>query len=202
MAPVRAGLSRRPPVAGAVLAGGSSRRFGADKSVAQTPSGPLAGIAIRALREAAVDPVVLIGATAEASARLAVPSIPDRLPGEGPLAGVWTALTWASGVHRVVVVPCDMPRIDASVVRTLMKSGDNSTAAVGSVDGEVHPIVGCWPVSWAADINELIRSGQRRMSAILDVGDVNVVEFGQFEMADADDPAELVNLIESVEGLE
>ena len=202
MAPVRAGLSRRPPVAGAILAGGTSERFGSDKSVAETPVGPLAGVAVGALRSAGIDPVVLIGGSSDASSRLSIPSIPDRMPGEGPLAGLWTALTWATGVERVVVVPCDMPMITASVVRSLVNSGNNATAAVGSVDGEPHPIVGCWPTRWANPVYDLLRSGQRRMNAVLDAGPFQLVAFEQTQMADADDPAELARLFETAGGLE
>ncbi|MBT8240414.1 MAG: molybdenum cofactor guanylyltransferase [Acidimicrobiia bacterium] len=195
-------MSRRPPIAGAILAGGTSRRFGSDKTVAETPTGPLAGVALSALRAAGADPVVLIGGSPEASSRLEIPSIPDRMPGEGPLAGLWTALTWATGVHRVVVVPCDMPRITASVVRSLINAGSNTTAVVGAMGGEPHPIVGCWPTQWATNINDLLRSGERRMTAALEAGPVAFVEFEQSQMADADDPVELVRLIESDGGLQ
>lgn len=162
----------------------------------------MAGVAVSALRSAGVDPVVLIGASSEASAVLAVPSIPDRLPGQGPLGGLWTALTWATGVARVVVVPCDMPGITDSVVRSLIVGGDNSTAAVGSIDGEPHPIVGCWPTQWSGGIHDLLRSGQRRMRSVLDLGSFELVELDRSHVADADDPAELDRLIESAAGLE
>ena len=197
MAPVRAGLNRRPPVAGAILAGGGSIRFGTEKSMAPTPSGPLAQVASDALRSAGLDPIVLIGGSSELSAALAVPSIPDRLPGEGPLAGLGTALAWAAGVARIVVVPCDMPLISAEVIRKLVAAGDNSIAAIASIDGSPHPIVGCWPTQRANTINSLLRSGSRRMMDALDAGPYELVEVDARETADADDPAELRRLIES-----
>jgi molybdopterin-guanine dinucleotide biosynthesis protein A len=159
-------------------------------------------VAVSALRAAGTDPVVLIGGSPEASAILSIPSIPDRLPGQGPLGGLWTALTWASGVERVVVVPCDMPGITDLVVRALIRGGDNSTAAVGSIGGEPHPILGCWPTQWAAGIHDLLRSGQRRMTAVLDLGSYELVEVDRSQVADADDPAELDRLVESAGGLE
>ena len=191
MAPVRAGLSRRPPIAGAVLAGGSSSRFGTDKSLASTPEGPLGGIAVQALRQAGVDPVVLIGASPDVSAHLGVPAVPDLMPGEGPLAALWTALRWASGVARVVVIPCDMPHVDGSVVRAIVAAGDNSSASVASLGERPHPIVGCWPVAWASSVHGLLRAGERRMSAVLDLGPFHTVEIEQQRLADADDPDEL-----------
>ncbi len=191
MAPVRAGLSRRPPVAGAVLAGGASSRFGTDKSLASTPAGPLAGIAVQALRQAGIDPVVLIGASSEVSAKLGVPTVPDLMPGEGPLGALWTALRWASGVTRVVVIPCDMPHVDRSVIRALMSSGDNGSASVATMGQRPHPIVGCWPVGWATAVHALLRAGERRMSAVLDIGPYHTVEIDQRRLADADEPEDL-----------
>ena len=195
MAPVRAGLDRRPPIAGAILSGGDSRRFGSDKSLAPTPSGPLAGVALQALRSAGLDPVVLIAGSAELSAALAIPSVPDRTPGEGPLAGLGTALSWASGVSRIVVVPCDMPGITPAVIRSLVQAGDNATASVASLNGEPHPIIGCWPTSRAAAINALLRSGERRMRSALDSGSYVLVDAPEAELADADYPAELDRLL-------
>lgn len=195
MAPVRAGLDRRPPIAGAILAGGSSRRFGTDKSLAVTPAGPLAGVALGALRSAGADPVVFIGGSAELSAALAIPSIPDRMPGEGPLAGLGTALSWASGVSRILVIPCDMPSITPAVLRSLVQAGDNATASVVSLGGQPHAIVGCWPTSRAATVNALLRSGERRMSSAVDTGPYVLVDVPESEVADADDPAELARLL-------
>ncbi len=195
MAPVRAGLDRRPPIAGAILSGGASRRFGSDKALAPTPSGPLAGVALQALRAAGLDPVVLIAGSAELSAALAIPSVPDRTPGDGPLAGLGTALSWASGVSRIVVVPCDMPGITPAVIRSLVQAGDNATASVASLNGQPHPIIGCWPTSRAAAINALLRSGERRMRSALDSGSYVLVDAPEAELADADYPAELDRLL-------
>jgi molybdopterin-guanine dinucleotide biosynthesis protein A len=95
-----------------------------------------------------------------------------------------------------------MPGITDSVLRSLIAGGDNSTAAIGSVDGEPHPIVGCWPTQWATGIHDLLRSGQRRMTSVLDLGSYELVELDRTQVADADDPAELDRLIESADGLE
>lgn len=195
MAPIRAGLSKIPPVAGAILAGGESRRFGTDKALAPTPHGPMAEIVVRALRGAALDPVVLVGAAPAVSASLSVPTIPDRLPGEGPLAALGTALTWASGVNRVVVVPCDLPRLNPAAVRALVVAGDNTTPVVARLDGAPHPIIGCWPTSMAGPLNAVLRSGERRMRAALDLMPYVAVDLDERSIADADDPSTLQSLL-------
>lgn len=182
-------------MAGAILAGGSSRRFGTDKALAPTPHGPLALVVVRALRGAALDPVVLVGAAPEVSGELGVPSIPDRLPGEGPLAGLGTALGWASGVNRLVVVPCDLPGLVPAAIRSLVDAGDNETPVIARLDGRPHPIIGCWPTSLAGPLNAVLRAGERRMRAILDLMPYVAVDLDQRWIADADDPSTLDSLV-------
>ena len=100
------------PIAGAVLVGGRSRRFGSDKALADAGGRPLGSRVIDALRAAGVDPVVAVGGTAGST--LGVPTVADRHPGEGPLAALATVLTWArSGL--VVVAPCDLPLLDRPI---------------------------------------------------------------------------------------
>lgn len=200
MAPVRAGLSNQPPIAGAILAGGASRRFGADKGLAETPQGPLAGIALAALRGAGIDPVVLVGGSSELSAALAVPSIPDQTPDQGPLAGLGTALGWASGVSRIVVVPCDMPLITPEVIRSLVSSGDNAVASIALVEDRLHPILACWPTQRRSSILSLLRAGERRMQAAIDTGDYIGVPMSARLVRDADRPEDLVQILNSAPG--
>lgn len=188
-------MTRIPPVAGAILAGGSSRRFGVDKALAPTPQGPMAQVVVRALRGASLDPVFLVGAAPAVSGQLGVPSIPDRLPGEGPLAGLGTALSWASGVNRVVVVPCDLPGLVPVAVRSLVEAGDNNTPVVARLEGRPHPIIGCWPTSLAGPLNAVLRSGERRMRAALDLMPYVAIDLDQRWIADADDPSTLDALV-------
>ena len=200
MAPVRAGLSNQPPIAGAILAGGKSRRFGADKGLAETPQGPLAGIVLASLRRAGIDPVVLIGGSSQLSAALAIPSIPDQSPGAGPLAGLGTALGWASGVARIVVVPCDMPLITPDVIRSLVGRGDNRVASIALVDDRLHPILACWPTQRWGAIKGLLRAGERRMQAAIDTGDYVAVPMKARSVRDADRPEELAELLKFAPG--
>ncbi len=198
MAPVRAGLGKRPRVAGAILAGGASRRFGSDKALAATPQGPLAATVLAALRGADVDPVVLIGGSDELSAALSIPTVPDRSPGEGPLAGLGSALAWASGVARLVVLPCDLPLITSDLIRLLIAEGNNQTASFAVVDGRPDVSIGCWPTHRSAAIGALLRSGERRLHAALDSGPFVGVAVPAHLIADADRPEDLAALLNPV----
>ncbi len=173
---------------GAVLMGGRSRRFGSDKALAALPidgEPPMGSIAIDALRAAGVDPVVAIGG--DAGHRLGVVTVPDRRPGEGPLTGLISALAYA-GVGRVVVVPCDVPRLRADDVARLLAASTDARAAVATIDGRLTPTLGCWPASWAREGQRRFSAGERRLRTAIEWGPTAIVELDAGSASDADTP--------------
>ena len=94
--------------AGAVLAGGASRRMGSDKAFAEVGGRPLVARAADTLARAGADPVAVVGGDAAGLARLGLHRVPDRWPGEGPLGGLITALD-TSPRPVTVIVACDLP---------------------------------------------------------------------------------------------
>ena len=103
---------------GAILAGGASRRMGRDKASLELDGETLLARAVRRLRPV-VREVIVIGPPERS---LLVPDIrivPDDRPGLGPLGGIYTALGAAS-TACVFVMACDMPFVQASLVRYLL----------------------------------------------------------------------------------
>lgn len=122
-------------LAGVVLAGGASSRFGRDK--AEEPYGD------RKLIDwsiAALDPfcaTLFVAGRAHATRE----SVADRpRPGLGPLGGLAGALTAARarGYDRLLSLPCDTPRLPAGLLAHLAASP--SAAFVASC-----PVIGIWP---------------------------------------------------------
>jgi molybdopterin-guanine dinucleotide biosynthesis protein A len=98
---------------GVVLAGGRSRRMGTDKALLRWQGRTWLDRARRLLREAGAERVIVLGRP-EAADGLA-----DPVPGGGPavnLAGLMARL--APGT-RLLVVPVDMPALDAAVLADL-----------------------------------------------------------------------------------
>ncbi|MEZ5379423.1 MAG: molybdenum cofactor guanylyltransferase [Acidimicrobiales bacterium] len=171
----------------AILAGGASTRFGADKALVIGPS-------VRdALRSADCDPVVLVGGTAGPA--LGLITIPDRRPGEGPLAGLATALLWA-GPERVLVVPCDLPNLRSDDLATLLDAAAEpgiapDVAIVATVDGRPHHSVGIWPGSAGRALWQSVEKGERALRHALDVVSWRGVELRPEAVVDADTRADL-----------
>ncbi|MCA9516846.1 MAG: molybdenum cofactor guanylyltransferase [Myxococcales bacterium] len=115
-----------PPVA-AILAGGASRRMGRDKARVEVLGATSLARVERAAREALADVVIVGGGHPGA--------VPDLLPGEGPLQAVVTAARARPG-RAIVLLPCDVPLVDAAVVARLAEPlPDGVAARVVSVDG-------------------------------------------------------------------
>jgi molybdopterin-guanine dinucleotide biosynthesis protein A len=113
-----------PRVAGIVLAGGRSRRFGADKLAAPYGGGSLLGAAVRAVSEVVDEVVVAIGPAGDepplpgdlkAPARFAR----DTEEGGGPLAALPAALG-ATTAPVVLVVAGDTPHLPRGVAHALL----------------------------------------------------------------------------------
>lgn len=180
------------PLIGAVLCGGQSRRFGSDKALAPFRSSTVGARVVAALRGAGVDPVVAIGGTAGTA--LGLPTIDDRRPGDGPLAGLATALLWARR-GWVVVVPCDLPLLDAGHVTRLLEAGpEDERAVVATVDGQPTVSLAVWPAQRARVVLGLIEAGERRFRAALDEVGWRGVEVPPEAVTDADTPEELARL--------
>jgi molybdopterin-guanine dinucleotide biosynthesis protein A len=181
------------PILGAILCGGRSSRFGSDKALAVVDDRPLGLLIVDTLRAGGVEPVVAIGGAAGPA--IGIPTVADLRPGDGPLAGLATALLWAK-TGSVLVVPCDLPLLAATHVAALVDAAKQTpdTATVALVGGEPQVSVACWPARHGRRILELLDRGDRRFRAALDAIEWTGVELPADAIADADTPAELRRL--------
>ena len=109
-------VRRRDRVAGALLVGGASTRFGSPKALATFEGETLAERGHRVLVEA-FDRVVVVGKAADALP-LPFPVEDDGSEVRAAIVGVAAALRLA-GEEVVVVLPTDMPLVTADLLRSL-----------------------------------------------------------------------------------
>ncbi len=181
--------------AGAVLAGGASRRMGADKATLVLGGGILAARPYEALRSAGADPVMVVGGDARRLQEHALTVVADRWPGEGPLGGIVTALgTVGGGVHPVMVLSCDLPDASAEAVSTVAETaaGHQGAVVVPIVDGRRQWMHAWWPPEALGPLHAAFTAGERaphRAVAGLTVVEVVMSDAGPF--VDVDRPADL-----------
>lgn len=181
------------PVAGAVLSGGASTRFGSDKCDASLGGVPLLERVAAALRDGGADPIAAIGAASRAPGSLEV--VADRWLHEGPLGGVATALGWSPHPFTVVVA-VDLPLLDGSTVAALVHRARRhpSAVSVARAGGRLQPTCACWPAAAAPALRRALDDGERSIRRVLATLDVEPVDVPELVVSDADTPAELAQL--------
>lgn len=178
-------MNRYPPVAGAVLTGGASRRMGTDKALIEVRGRALALTVAEALAGAGCEPVWCQGGDEAALAVLGLDVVGDEYPGEGPLVASLSALRRAGG--EVVVAACDLPELDARAVAAMLAPSLAGRHVAVAVAGGRRHLVARWSPGAAEPLQALVDGGVRSYMAALDRLDVVEVAL---------DPAVVVNLNE------
>ena len=185
--------------AGAVLAGGASRRMGRDKAGIVVGAETLLQRSCRVLREAGAAPIVAIGGAADVCRHAGVERVADRSPGEGPLGGVLTALDWAAtpdvGATWVAVIAVDLVRLDPSVVRRLIDAAaaaDDPPDVVVARGTRDEPLVALWRVSTCrGPVAAAFADGTRAVHRAWDALTLQRVAVTDALLANANTPADL-----------
>ncbi|HEV1995259.1 MAG TPA: molybdenum cofactor guanylyltransferase [Candidatus Acidoferrum sp.] len=158
-------------VAGYVLAGGGSTRFGRDKALADVGGTPMLARMIELLQR--VTKQVKIIAVPSKYAAFGAKIVEDRWPGEGPLGGIITALKDAaeSPAPREwnLIVSCDMPFLTAEWLTFLGERAAKSKAQVllPRSAGGPEPLCACYRTDAAEPLLQAFGSGIRKITDAL-----------------------------------
>lgn len=152
-------------VAGVVIAGGRSVRFGGEKAVAGLAGKPLLIWAVERLRLNCGVVAVNARPGTEAEALAAAEGVPVLHDAQGdaagPLAGVKVGLAWAVqvGARALAVSPCDVPLLPDSLFQRLITTAGSGAAMAETVEGH-QPLCAVWPVSALARVTEALQEGR------------------------------------------
>jgi molybdopterin-guanine dinucleotide biosynthesis protein A len=142
---------------GLLLAGGRSRRFGAEKAVARFRGRAMMehGLALLSACAARAVSAPLSAAASVRACDLGLDIVSDEVGApSGPLAGVNAGLAWAqrSGLDALVTLPCDMPLLPPDIVERLAAAVGEAPAAFAAVEADDFPLCAVWRVSLAAPL--------------------------------------------------
>jgi molybdopterin-guanine dinucleotide biosynthesis protein A len=158
-----------PDLAVAVLAGGASSRFGTDKATLRIcPSGPtLIETVVRTALHLSNN-VFVIGHARYEELLPNVPVLPDELPGEGPLAGIASALRQSPG-SRVLVLACDMPCLSPRLLESMATIDTDGDAVVArTTDGRWQPMPAIYNRTALPLIDRALREGRRSIVSVIE----------------------------------
>ncbi|MBC8195456.1 MAG: molybdenum cofactor guanylyltransferase [Acidimicrobiia bacterium] len=194
------GEQREPLIfAGAVLAGGSSRRMGVDKALLAPATGaaePLVSLAANTLWNGGASDVFVVGGDPTALTALGLRVVDDTWKGAGPLGGIITAMAAVddASVTHIVVLPCDLLAPAAESVRILVReaAGARGAVAVPLVHGQLQWLHACWPLTLQADLQTAFEDGTRAPRRLPATVKIYVVEgLDPVSTRDVDRPEDL-----------
>lgn len=176
-------------VAGLVLAGGKSSRFGGDKASALLGGRPLLQWVISAL-DGVCDSIVVVRAVGqmlpgvESQAHLRV--VDDEWPGKGPLAGLVSGLA-ATRADVCFAVSCDAPLVRPELVPWLAARAGGHDVVCPQVNGVLQPLCAVYrPTTCLPVFRGLVERDLLKLVAALDELDTLVVSEAEVRTVDPD----------------
>jgi molybdopterin-guanine dinucleotide biosynthesis protein A len=163
-----AAISATSSIAGYVVAGGGSTRFGQDKARAELGGKPM----LRKMCGLIGDTVgsVSVVAPRHRYDDLDVWITEDLWPGQGPLGGIVTALLATGetdgGRDWNLIVSCDMPFLTREWLTYLIGRAIESSAqvVVPKSDYGLEPLCTCWRTDVVAELESALERGVRKVT--------------------------------------
>jgi molybdenum cofactor guanylyltransferase len=177
-------------VVGVLLAGGQSRRMGGGhKGLLDICGKPMLAHVIERIRPQVGPLVINTNSDPSQFAQFDLPVVADSIEGfVGPLGGVLAGMRWARTsapeAPWIATVSTDAPLIPHDLVGRLLLAvaGRDKAIALASSGGELHPVIGLWPVALADDLEAALRAGDRKVLRWTDRHGSVPVEFPFFEI--------------------
>jgi molybdenum cofactor guanylyltransferase len=154
-------MSESSSVSGIILAGGQSRRMGRDKALIEFQGQPIIVHVINALRPLTND-LVVVSNRSEVYGPLGARVVADYDPPCGPLGGIAAGLQ-AMESELAIVVACDMPFLDVTLLRWLIDQADGYDAVVPRTGDEYEPLHAVYRRTCAGPIGRRLQQGDRRV---------------------------------------
>ena len=166
-------MSTVPAFSAVLLAGGASRRMGADKALLQVPAGDasLHGLFLwqRQLRtlEALEPAEILVSGPRRPGFPATVRCVADRLPSCGPLGGLATCLEQVT-TPWLLVLAIDLPFMEAGFLARLFDACTPGKGAVPRWRARYEPLAAVYPRAAAPMANAALDAGQLRLQSFVD----------------------------------
>ena len=152
-----------PPalVSAIVLAGGQSRRMGRDKALIDYQGRPIIAHVIDTLH-AVADDIVVVSNRSDLYSPFGARVVADYDPPCGPLGGIAAGLQAA--MHPLaVVVACDMPFLNVTLLRWLIDLAEGYDAVVPQTGTEFEPLHAVYRRECYRPIVRRLERGERRV---------------------------------------
>ncbi|MFJ8458238.1 molybdenum cofactor guanylyltransferase [Lysinibacillus xylanilyticus] len=167
-------------IAGVVLAGGQSSRYGQPKMFELFAGQPLYKHSLIALQKNQLQPLI-IATNASLQSKFVeekVQWIIEKQPHQGPLFALQNIMTNFPDVEWFFVVASDMPFIHADFIQTMLTFiDDRYDAIIPKQDSRLQPLAALYRRSALPIANQLVQQNKRSMKVLLEQLQVCYVPF-------------------------
>ena len=152
-----------------ILAGGKSRRFGADKAVAKLGDKSLIDYTINKLEPKFAEILVITNYPMQVS-KNNIFFIKDTMAGHlGPLVGILSAMEWIKNNDKnyewIISFPCDTPFFEVEIIDKIINSQKSSNKKIFFLKSgnKRHNIFGLWSIELMEQLRNDINQGARKV---------------------------------------
>jgi molybdopterin-guanine dinucleotide biosynthesis protein A len=164
-------------ITGAILAGGQSSRMGQNKALMPLGGHRLIDRVVHVL-EGIFAELLLVTNSPEIYAGLGVRMVSDVFPEKGSLGGIYSAIYHASAPYCFVVA-CDMPFLQAPVIRYLIEHITDHDVVIPDVYGEMQPLHAIYHKTCLAPIRQCLAADRLKIIGFLPDMRVRIVTTGE-----------------------
>jgi molybdopterin-guanine dinucleotide biosynthesis protein A len=168
---------------GAILAGGRGRRMGTNKALLPFAGQRIIDGLVGKLR--ALFPEVLVVVSDPAPyAGLEVCTVRDRVPGKGPVGGIYTALYHSAFPHTFCIA-CDMPLANPALIAYLCQQSAGYDVVVPRTPDGYQPLHAVYGKGCLSHLEAMLRADCLRVEALFPAVRVRTVEAQELARVDA-----------------
>jgi len=169
-------------IAGVVLAGGQSSRYGQPKMFEKFNGQPLYKNSLIALQKNQLQPLI-IATNANLQSKFAedqIEMIIEKRPHQGPLSALQNIIANFQNVEWFFIVASDMPYMNVDFVQTMLTYiDDRYDAIVPKQASRIQPLAALYRRSALPKANLLLQQNKRSMKVLLEQLRVRYVEFDE-----------------------
>lgn len=158
-------------IAGVVLAGGQSSRYGKPKMFENFNGQLLYQYSLQALKENGLNPLI-ISTNASLSTKFKDNDVRlniEQTVHQGPLFAIQQLLSNTTDADWFFVLACDMPYITTSFVHNMLSVIDNTYDAIVPMQADkIQPLAALYHRRVAQKAEKLLQQNKRSMKALLD----------------------------------
>jgi molybdenum cofactor guanylyltransferase len=172
------------PFTVAIMAGGKSSRMGTNKAFVKIRNKPIVEHVLAKIENLGQSETLLITNRPDDYAHLGLPMVTDIIPNKASLGGIYTAIHMSKTLHTMVVA-CDMPFLNADLLRYMLKLATRPfDVVVPRVNGHPQGLHAIYKKNCLAPIYQRLEADRLKVIGFYD--DVNVhyldeAEYSRFD---------------------